>query len=75
VVEGTAELLTDTSLSIMRANPAIEEKYAGWLQLSQEAGSVAKDQDWQAIFGGYSQPIRVTPTRFLIGGAMQSIII
>jgi PPOX class probable F420-dependent enzyme len=73
VVEGTAELLNETSLSIMRADPAIEEKYEGWLQLSHEAGSVNKDRDWQDVFADYSQPIRVTPTRFLVGVAMQSI--
>jgi PPOX class probable F420-dependent enzyme len=70
VVEGTAELLTETSLSIMRANPAIEEKYEGWQQLLHEAGW---DRDWQAMFADYSQPIRVTPSRFLVGDAMQSI--
>jgi PPOX class probable F420-dependent enzyme len=70
VVEGTAELLTETSLSIMRANPAIEEKYEGWKQLLHEAGW---DRDWQATFADYSQPIRVTPSRFLAGAEMQSI--
>jgi len=62
VVEGTAELLNETSLSIMSANPAIEAKYEEWQHLIREAGS---DHDWQATFADYSQPIRVTPTRFL----------
>lgn len=62
VVEGTAELLNETSLSIMSANPAIEAKYEEWQHLIREAGS---DHDWQATFADYSQPIRVMPTRFL----------
>jgi PPOX class probable F420-dependent enzyme len=62
VVEGTAELLNETSLSIMSANPAIEAKYEEWQHVIREAGS---DRDWQAMFADYSQPIRVTPTRFL----------
>ena len=64
VVEGTAELLNETSLSIMSANPAIEAKYEAWWPLADEAGLVTKDRDWQAVFADYSQPIRVTPTRF-----------
>ena len=64
VVEGTAELLNETSLSIMGANPAIEEKYKAWMPLAHEAGLVTKDRDWQAMFADYSQPIRVTPSRF-----------
>jgi PPOX class probable F420-dependent enzyme len=73
VVEGTAELLNETSLSIMSVNPAIEEKYEGWEQLAHEAGLLDEDQDWQALFADFSQPIRVTPTRFLVGSSMQSI--
>jgi PPOX class probable F420-dependent enzyme len=73
VVEGTAELLTETTLSIMSAYPAIEEKYEAWEQLAHEAGLLNKDRDWQAVFADYSQPIRVTPSRFLVGAEMQSI--
>jgi hypothetical protein len=73
VVEGTAELLNDTSLNLLGAHPAIAEKYDAWLQMAHEAGLVNKDRDLQAIFADYSQPIRVTPTRFLVGVEMQSI--
>ena len=73
VVEGTAELLNEVSLSIMRADPAIVEKCEAWQQLAHEAGLLSKDRDWQAVFADYSQPIRVTPSRFLVGDAMQSI--
>jgi len=73
VVEGTAELLNETSLSIVWAYPAFAEKFDGWLQLAHEAGLVNKDRDAQAMFADYSQVIRVTPTRFLVGVEMQSV--
>ncbi len=65
VVEGTAELLNETSLSLLRAYPAIAEKYDFLLK--------SMNLDLQALAADYSQPIRVTPTRFLVGGAMQSV--
>jgi PPOX class probable F420-dependent enzyme len=67
VVEGTAELLNETSLSLLKAYPAFAEKYEVLLQSIHEAGLVNKDRDWQALAADYSQPIRVTPTRFLFG--------
>ena len=68
VVEGTAELLNETSLSMLRANyPAISEKYDALLQSIHEAGLVNKDRDLQALAADYSQPIRVTPTKYQIG--------
>ena len=73
VVEGTAELLNETSLSIVWAYPAFAEKFDGWLRLAHEAGLVNKDRDAQAMFADYSQVIRVTPTRFLVGVEMQSV--
>jgi PPOX class probable F420-dependent enzyme len=73
VVEGTAELLNETSLSLLRADPAMAEKFDVWLQLAHEAGLVNKDRDAQAMFADYSQSIRVTPTRFLVGLEMQSV--
>jgi PPOX class probable F420-dependent enzyme len=73
VVEGTAELLNETTLSILRAYPAIGEKYDAWVQLGHEAGWLDKDRDLQAVLADYTQPIRVTPTRFLLGAAMQSV--
>jgi PPOX class probable F420-dependent enzyme len=63
VVEGTAELLTATTLRVLQAEPAIAEKYE------------YSDQDLQAKLADYTQPIRVTPSRFLLGAAMQSISI
>jgi PPOX class probable F420-dependent enzyme len=64
VVEGTAELLNETSWSMLRADPAIAEKYDTLLK--------STNTDLQALAADYSQPIRVTPTRFLGGGAMQA---
>jgi hypothetical protein len=57
VVEGTAELLNEPSLSLLRAYPAIAEKYDFLLK--------STNLDLQALAADYSQPIRVTPTRFL----------
>ncbi len=62
VVEGTAELLNETSLSLV---PAFAEKYDALLQSIHEAGLVNQYRDLQALAADYSQPIRVTPTRFL----------
>ncbi len=73
VVEGTAELLNETTLSIVRAYPAIAEKFDAWLQIAHEGGFISKDRDMQAMLADYSQPIRVTPTRFLVGVEMQSV--
>jgi PPOX class probable F420-dependent enzyme len=73
VVEGTAELLNETSLSILRAYPGGTEKFDAWLQIAHEAGFINKDRNMQAMLADYSQPIRVTPTRFLVGVEMQSI--
>jgi hypothetical protein len=73
VVEGTAELLNETSLNILRAYPGGTEKFAAWLHIAHEAGFINKDRDMQAMLADYSQPIRVTPTRFLVGVEMQSI--
>ncbi len=42
-------------------------------ELAHEAGVINKDVDTQAMLADYSQPIRVTPTRFLVGVEMQSI--
>ena len=67
VVEGTAELLNETSLSLSKAYPAFAEKYAALLQSILEAGLENQDLDWQALVADYSQPIRVTPTRFVFG--------
>ena len=65
-VEGTAELLNQTSLSLLMANyPAFAEKYNALIHAAREAGLVNKDLDLQALAADYSQPIRVTPTRFL----------
>ena len=57
VVEGTAELLNEPSLSLLSAYPAIAEKY-DFLLTSMKV-------DLQALAADYSQPIRVTPSRFL----------
>lgn len=57
VVEGTAELLSETSLSLVSAYPAIAEKYDVLLK--------QMNLDLQALAAEYSQPIRVTPSRFL----------
>ena len=73
VVEGTAELLNETSLNILRAYPGGTEKFAAWLHIAHEAGFINKDRDMQAMLADYSQPIRVTPTRFLVGVEMQSV--
>lgn len=73
VAEGTAELLNETTLSIVRAYPAIAEKFDAWLQIAHEGGFISKDRDMQAMLADYSQPIRVTPTRFLVGVEMQSV--
>jgi PPOX class probable F420-dependent enzyme len=59
VVEGTAALLNESSLSLLSAFPAIAEKYAFLLK--------SMNQDMQSLAAEYSQPIRVTPTRFLFG--------
>ncbi len=68
VVEGTAELLNETSLSLLMANyPAFAEKYNALLQSIYEAGLANKDRDLQALATDYSQPIRVTPTKFWFG--------
>ena len=67
VVEGTAELLNEPSLSLLKTYPAIAEKYEDLLQLAHEEGVISKDRDIQAIVADYSQPIRITPTRFLFG--------
>jgi PPOX class probable F420-dependent enzyme len=67
VVEGTADLLNETSLSLLKAYPAFAEKYEALLQSIKEAGLENQDLDWQALVGSYSQPNRVTPTRFLFG--------
>jgi PPOX class probable F420-dependent enzyme len=67
VVEGTAELLHETSLNLLKAYPAITEKYEALLHSMQEAGYVSKDRDLQALATDYSQPIRVTPTKFWFG--------
>jgi PPOX class probable F420-dependent enzyme len=67
VVEGTAELLKETSLSLLQAYPAFAEKYEALLQSIHEAGLENQDLDWQALVASASQPIRVTPTRFLFG--------
>ena len=67
VVEGTAELLNEPSLSLLKTYPAIVEKYEDLLQLAHEEGVISKDRDIQAIVADYSQPIRITPTRFLFG--------
>ena len=73
VIEGTAELLNETTLDLCRAYPALPEKFDAWVQLAHEVGWLNKDRDWQAMAADYSQPIRVTPTRFLLGPAMQSV--
>jgi PPOX class probable F420-dependent enzyme len=73
VVEGTAEVLNESTLNILRAYPGGIEKFEAWLQLAHEAGVINKDRDIQAMLAVYSQPIRVTPTRFLLGVEMQSI--
>ena len=73
VVEGTAELLNETTWNLLRAYPAIGEKYAAWVQLGHEAGWLGKDRDIQAALADYTQPIRVTPTRLLLGAEMQSV--
>jgi PPOX class probable F420-dependent enzyme len=53
--EGTAEVLSETSLEVMSA--AYEAKYQPQMdQYNWNRESMAKD---------YSQPIRITPTRFL----------
>lgn len=57
VVEGTAELLNEVSLSLLRASPAFAEKYDFLLK--------SMNLDFQALAADYSQPIRVTPARFL----------
>jgi PPOX class probable F420-dependent enzyme len=67
VVEGTAELLNETSLSLSKAYPAFAEKYEALLQSIHEAGLESQEVDWQYLVASYSQPIRVTPTRFLFG--------
>lgn len=58
VVEGTAELLEESSLGLSRAYPAFAEKYDVLLK--------SMNLDMQALAADYSQPIRVTPTRFLV---------
>ena len=55
VVEGTAELLNESSWSMLRADPSIAEKYDTLLK--------SMNTDLQALAADYSQPIRVTPTR------------
>ena len=67
VVEGTAELLNEPSLSLLSAYPAIAEKYDVLL--------TSMKQDLQALAADYSQPIRVTPTKFQLGEEMQSVSI
>jgi PPOX class probable F420-dependent enzyme len=67
VVEGTAELLNEPSLSLLKTYPAIAEKYEDLLQSMREAGFVNQDLDIQALAADYSQPIRITPTRLLFG--------
>ena len=64
VVEGTAELLNEPSVSLLRANPAIAEKYAFLLR--------SMNADLEVLAAVFSQPIRVMPTRFLVGGEIQS---
>jgi PPOX class probable F420-dependent enzyme len=75
VVEGTAELLNETSLNLSKANPDFAEKYEVLLQSSHEAGLTSQEIDWQYLVTSYSQPIRVTPTRLLLGMDMQSVSI
>jgi PPOX class probable F420-dependent enzyme len=65
VVEGTAELLNVTTLSI--ALPAFAEKYDVLVK--------SMEIDLPALMAEYSQPIRVTPTKFLLGEEMQSVSI
>jgi PPOX class probable F420-dependent enzyme len=65
VVEGTAELLHEPSVSLLGATPAIAEKYDFLLK--------SMNADHEALAAVFSQPIRVTPTRFLVGGEMQSV--
>jgi PPOX class probable F420-dependent enzyme len=67
VVEGTAELLNEPSLSLLKTYPAIAEKYEDLLQLAHEEDVISKDRDIRALVTDYSQPIRITPTRLLLG--------
>jgi PPOX class probable F420-dependent enzyme len=73
VVEGTAELLNETSLNLSKANPDFAEKYEALLQSTHEAGLASQEEDWQYLVTSFSQPIRVTPTRLLLGMDMQSV--
>jgi len=57
VVEGTAELPNVTSLRLLMTVPAFAEEYASMLE--------SMKLDLQTFAADYSQPIRVTPTRFL----------
>jgi PPOX class probable F420-dependent enzyme len=75
VAEGTAELLDETSLNLSKANPDFAEKYEVLLQSMHEAGVASQEVDWQYLVTSFPQPIRVTPTRFLIGEEMQSVSI
>ena len=55
MVEGTAELLNDTSLSMNL--PAFAQKYDAMIK--------SMGTDPQSLAADYSQPIRITPTRFI----------
>jgi PPOX class probable F420-dependent enzyme len=65
MVEGTAEVLTATSESILKASPALAGKLDAYLQIAHATGFLTQYPDPQALLVDYSQPIRVTPTRFL----------
>lgn len=55
LIEGEAALLDPGSVNTTL--PAYEQKYASWIQrMGWDAAAMAKE---------YSQPIRVTPTRFI----------
>lgn len=55
IVEGTAELLNDASLSMNL--PAFAQKYDAMIK--------SMGTDPQSLAADYSQPIRITPTRFI----------